>query len=44
VPADVAGQVSDFSYDGIGSFELVTYQSEIFFRAKRLTVSVEPVR
>ncbi|WP_433008617.1 hypothetical protein [Kribbella sp. CA-294648] len=43
-PANVAGQVSDFSYDGGDSFGLVTYQSEISFRAKRLTVSVEPVR
>ncbi|NEA32025.1 hypothetical protein [Streptomyces sp. SID13031] len=43
-PDEVAGQVSEFSYDGGDGFELVTAQSVVGFTATRVSVSAEPVR
>lgn len=37
-PAEVAGQVADFSYDGVDGFELVTAQSVVGFCAAKLSV------
>lgn len=40
-PAEFAGQVEDFSYDGRDGFELVTAQSVLGFTARRLTVALK---